>query len=544
MLGVNTTEVLKITTGLNVRLFTGSKLGFGGLPNVRFDDSFDGDDVNIYSPGADGVRYIIRHGTAGTPVTANAPTMKLSRTVGQSSANSFDPWGTTLYVAAKGLAGNTQQVTAITGTANTNSNIDAVGLFGYGRNDGSGSGIGTGLYAQGHFVNVGGFAIGAEIRCSDDAAASNHIDFTGGFPKAMGLWITHTSFNSNRAAAGAVIGYNGGSGGTIPFEQGFCVQDGSVVNHSALSGGRVSAAFRHEGNTYSTPSHGLYLDGAYGLSAIRLSGNNNSTDSTIIWGSGATAPKLYRVADNTLRFDITAAGTTPITGIGVNSTQGQTGSTTLSALGWFLAIQINGPFMQFSKTAATNTLFEAFISSDHTNAAFRMRPDGLIWGAGTATALDTRLQRTAAATLSLDNNSTGAATFRLPNAASIISFVAGGSITADATNGLKIGASADKISFFSVTPVVRAAALTQTYSTATRTHSNLTSATLTDNTAGTANTTLEALGGVTYAADVPGIRNNFADLAASDNAIIADLTNLKQFVNAIADDLQSYGLEQ
>lgn len=45
---------------------------------------------------------------------------------------------------------------------------------------------------------------------------------------------------------------------------------------------------------------------------------------------------------------------------------------------------------------------------------------------------------------------------------------------------------------------------------------------LTDNTAGTANDTLQALAdGSTYANDVAAIRNNFADLAAKVNALIA-----------------------
>lgn len=49
-------------------------------------------------------------------------------------------------------------------------------------------------------------------------------------------------------------------------------------------------------------------------------------------------------------------------------------------------------------------------------------------------------------------------------------------------------------------------------------------AALTDNTAGTADTTLQALAdGTTYATDVAAIRNNFADLAARCNALRTDL---------------------
>lgn len=101
------------------------------------------------------------------------------------------------------------------------------------------------------------------------------------------------------------------------------------------------------------------------------------------------------------------------------------------------------------------------------------------------------------------------------------------------------------VGFFGVTPAARPSALTQTYATATATHANPTAVALTDNSAGTANTTIQALAdGTTYANDVAAIRNNFADLAASDNAIIVDLANLKQFVNQIADQLQSLGILQ
>jgi len=117
-------------------------------------------------------------------------------------------------------------------------------------------------------------------------------------------------------------------------------------------------------------------------------------------------------------------------------------------------------------------------------------------------------------------------------------------IASDTSTGMKIGTStSQKVGFFNATPVAQRSAYTQTYSTADKTHANLTSATLTDNTSGTANTTLQALAdGTTWANDVAAVRNNFADLAASNNAIIADLTDLKQLVNSVIDDLQALGL--
>ena len=92
-------------------------------------------------------------------------------------------------------------------------------------------------------------------------------------------------------------------------------------------------------------------------------------------------------------------------------------------------------------------------------------------------------------------------------------------------------------------PVVKQSAYTQTYATANKTHANPTATTLTDNTAGTATTTLEALAdGTVYATDVAKIRNNFADLAASNNALIVDLADVKALVNSVIDDLQAQGL--
>lgn len=97
------------------------------------------------------------------------------------------------------------------------------------------------------------------------------------------------------------------------------------------------------------------------------------------------------------------------------------------------------------------------------------------------------------------------------------------------------------IGFYGVAPVARPAAYTQTYATATRTHAALTSATLTDITGGTANTTLVAISG---SGDDANINNNFADLAAQVNALRVDIENAKQVLNQVIDDDQLQGLKQ
>lgn len=101
------------------------------------------------------------------------------------------------------------------------------------------------------------------------------------------------------------------------------------------------------------------------------------------------------------------------------------------------------------------------------------------------------------------------------------------------------GVSSAKLGFFGHAAAVQPSAFTQTYSTASHTSAALTSATLTDNSGGTANTTLEAIG-TSYSQSA--VRNNFADLAAMVNKDTADIVNLKQVLTAVIDDLQSMGL--
>ena len=129
-------------------------------------------------------------------------------------------------------------------------------------------------------------------------------------------------------------------------------------------------------------------------------------------------------------------------------------------------------------------------------------------------------------------------------------------IVFNATTGTKIGtATTEKLSFWNATPVARGTAFTQTFATADKIHAARTALTLTDNTAGTANTTLQALpdpADTPATADalrddlvanlIPALRNDLADLAASNNALIADLADTAAFANSIVDELQSIGL--
>lgn len=94
-----------------------------------------------------------------------------------------------------------------------------------------------------------------------------------------------------------------------------------------------------------------------------------------------------------------------------------------------------------------------------------------------------------------------------------------------------------KLSFFNVTPVVRQSAYTQTYATATKTHSNLTAAALTvTDGAGTNDGTI---GAITADASVIAA---VQELAAQINKLVVDVTNAKGVLNSVIDDGQAYGL--
>ena len=111
------------------------------------------------------------------------------------------------------------------------------------------------------------------------------------------------------------------------------------------------------------------------------------------------------------------------------------------------------------------------------------------------------------------------------------------------------------VGFFGTAPATIPAAYTQTYATASRTHSALTSSTLTDSTGWTANTTVAALAAVgidvVNSASQPDVNtrlgtmnDNFAALVAQVNALRVDLENTKQVLNQVLDDQQTFGLLQ
>lgn len=103
------------------------------------------------------------------------------------------------------------------------------------------------------------------------------------------------------------------------------------------------------------------------------------------------------------------------------------------------------------------------------------------------------------------------------------------SLDAPTASGTSYSFGSTKVGFFGAN-ASQASAYTQTYSTATKTHNNISSSAVTT----TAATNITPYGYTTQAqADA---------IVTAINAVRTDLTNLKGLVNSIIDDLQAYGL--
>lgn len=117
---------------------------------------------------------------------------------------------------------------------------------------------------------------------------------------------------------------------------------------------------------------------------------------------------------------------------------------------------------------------------------------------------------------------------------------AGGGVPANVTNaaGLGVHVQSDgsvlfdgpKLGFFGAAPVIQGAAITQTYSTAARTHPVMTAAAV----ASTASTQVTPFG-FTTAAQADAI-------PTAINALEADLLAVKKLLNALINDHRSLGL--
>lgn len=166
-------------------------------------------------------------------------------------------------------------------------------------------------------------------------------------------------------------------------------------------------------------------------------------------------------------------------------------------------VQFGGQSFSTTLTTSTDTALSIKVSGDAVDRLNVLASGKLTWGDGT-NAGDTTLYRSAADTLKTDD--------------SLI--VAG---TALSHTGTTVG-------FYGATPAARATGYTQTYSTATRTHSNPTASAVVT-TAATQTTPFGFASGAQADA-----------ISVAINALIVDVANVKGVVNSVVDDLQTIGI--
>jgi hypothetical protein len=105
----------------------------------------------------------------------------------------------------------------------------------------------------------------------------------------------------------------------------------------------------------------------------------------------------------------------------------------------------------------------------------------------------------------------------------------GGDILIKATTGTKVGQTTSKVGFYGATPVARATTYTLTYSTGSRTNSNLTAS---------APATTAAISTSPKGFSTRTQANN---IAVATKALVADVLNIKQVLTQVTTDLKNRG---
>lgn len=254
-------------------------------------------------------------GTVAIPVTANGPTVKISRTENMPSGACGGNYvanecNAALYAVSVDNTTGYMQVSGIFGGAVSNSSQiashhDAVGVTGLGANENTGTGRGTGGYLQGsNYSSASGAAIvGAEIRADNETTGNCTLTYGLGVEgQCDGLWITAQSKNgapttlSSAVHVGSVSGSNG-------WAEGLTINVGGAVNYGVNDQSSSTTAINvGTGHTTAFSSPGFSVAGANGLVTLP-----NFTVATLPACNGTTTQYATAVVTDATAY--TANGT-------------------------------------------------------------------------------------------------------------------------------------------------------------------------------------------------------------------------------------------
>jgi hypothetical protein len=213
VLGTNNAQPLALETNGVTRatLNTSGTLSFTtGSPTVKKIESLDGDNLQGYFTVVPLV-VDIRHGSAGTPVSATGPTVQICRY--ETYAAAIDGNGTNnernapLVVKHRCAAGSRHQINSILGFSRgapinePGDWADVVGatFIGYADStNGASSAVGTGLYLEGRAFGPNVRCLGTEIRITNFRGANGSNGEPGkidswnsaGFSTSQVMWLT------------------------------------------------------------------------------------------------------------------------------------------------------------------------------------------------------------------------------------------------------------------------------------------------------------------------------------------------------------------
>jgi len=129
-----------------------------------------------------------------------------------------------------------------------------------------------------------------------------------------------------------------------------------------------------------------------------------------------------------------------------------------------------------------------------------------------------------------------------------------GTLEARFNDTLYLAMNATGVGLYGVAPVARPSAYTQTYATADKTHANLTATSIAATVPAAVATTgvtqtspfgyVGAAQGDAVATTINSIITHITELDLDYEALLVDVTDLKQLANSVIDDLQALGLLQ
>lgn len=541
-----------------------------------------GDEQQLFVPTT-GQHIHALSGTSAAPDTSGNPLIKATRTVaidpGVSETGNNTDRQPAVFGICYGVTGNKVQVTGIAGIAINSSTTadlrnDAVGVVGYGKITAAGStNAATGAYFASQRTIASTFSGSMELQAQNLAFTGSQIFGTGTISSVDATantltWVAHglidgdlILFVSSGTIPGGLLNSADGTphlyyvvGATTDTFQVSLTLGGSAVDITSTGSGTLTA-YPHPGSAYTSVGSArvaLISMSAGGIANGLMAGCGVQfyRSGTAVIDVGIGVPAMASDGDGrgpirqaVLRDDgqslysILVKGSHATAAIAVDDGAGPV------VIGDNQA-RLSGTLEVWNQTGGNNLFLVAIGDSNasgyyaqalvlHNKAGSQrlgIMGDSSAFGIGVRTHGDGIIQAVI----------TGSKFYLASSNKPIVTW----------TNDSKLG-------FFDVTPIVQPTAYTQTYSTTSRTVSNPTAVTLTDSTAGTANTTLQALpdpADTPATADalrddlvanlIPALRNNYADLAAQVNALVADVANVKQVQNSVIDDGQAYGFLQ